>query len=118
MNVLLPRGEGYHQDTISHRKRTSSGKTIGRRNANTFLDTRIYEAEFPDGKGVVISANTAATILLDNSLYYGHDLMIFRSLLGHKSDIKAVQRDDAFVKRNGPNSKRKNTTRGWKLLVE
>ena len=44
--------------------------------------------------------------------------MLFRSLLDHKSDMTAVQRDDAFVKCNGSNSKRKNTTRGSQLLVE
>ena len=113
MNVLLPRGEGYKQATISHRKRNSSGETIGRRNANPFLDTRVYEAEFPDGEGFAISANTTATILFNNCSYDGHNLMQFISLLDHKSDMKSVQRDDAFVKRNVSKSERKKTTRGW-----
>ena len=118
INVLLPRGEGYQRATISRRKHNSSGKTIGSRNANPFLDTRVYEAEFPDVEGVAISANTMATSLFDNYLYDGHDLMLFRSLLDHKSDMMEFQRDDAFVKCNGSNSKRKNTTRVWQLIVE
>ena len=44
MNALLPRGEGYQRATTSHRKRNSSGKTIGRRNSNPFMDTCVYEA--------------------------------------------------------------------------
>ena len=44
--------------------------------------------------------------------------MLFRSLLGHKSDMMIVQIHDTFMKRNGSNSKRKETTRGWQLLVE
>ena len=53
-NVLLPMGECYERATVIHRKHNSSGETIGRRNANPFLDTRVYESEFLDGKGVVI----------------------------------------------------------------
>ena len=117
MNVLLPRGEGYQRAIIYHRKRNSSGKTIGKRIANTFLNTRVYEAEFPDGEGVVISANTTATSLFDNCSYNGHHLMLFRYLLDHKSDMTEFQRDEAFMKRNGSNSDRKKTTRGWQLLV-
>ena len=112
MNVLLPRGEGYKQATISHRKRNSSGETIGRRNANPFLDTRVYEAEFPDGEDITISGKTAATSLFDNCSYDGHNLILFRSLMDHKSDMTAVQIDDAFVKGNGSNSERKKTTIG------
>ena len=103
---------------MSHRKRNSSGKAIGRRNANPLLDTRLYETEFPDGKVVSISDDTAATSLFDNSSDDGHYLMLFKSLLDHKSNTTSVQRDDVFVKRNGSNSERKKTTRGWQLLVE
>ena len=118
MNVLLPRGEGYQQSTICHRKRNSSGKTIGKRIANTFLNTRVYEAEFPDVKGVAISADTVTTSLFGKCLYDEHDLMLFKSLLDHKSDMTEFQRYDAFVKRNGSNSERKKTNRGWQLLFE
>ena len=45
-------------------------------------------------------------------------MILFRSLLYHKSDMTEVQRDDTFVKRNSSNSERENTTRGWQLLVE
>ena len=86
MNVPLPRGEGYQQSTISHRKR-NIGKIIGRRNANPLLDTCVYEAEFHDGEGVAISANNAATILFNNFSDDGHNLMLFKSLLDHKSDM-------------------------------
>ena len=118
MNVLLPRGEVYKRATILHSKRNRSGETIGRRNANPFLDTRVHESEFPEDEGVTIFSTTAATSLFDNCLYYGKDLMLFRSLLYHKSDMMSVQRVDAFMKRNGSNSESKKTTRGWKILVE
>ena len=90
MNVLLPRREGYQRSTISRRKRNSSGETIGRRNANPFLDTHVYKADLPDGEGVIILANTAAISLIDNCLYDGNNLILFRSLLDHKSDMTAV----------------------------
>ena len=89
-----------------------------RRNANPLLDTRVYEAELPDCKGVAISANTVVTSLLNNCLDDGHDLMLFKYMLDHKYDTRKVQRYDAFVKRNGYNSDRKKTTIGWQLLVE
>ena len=117
-NVLIPRGDSYQRSTISHRKHNSSVEIVGRRNANPLLDTRAYEAELPGGEGVAFLANTMATRLLDICSYDGHNLMLFRSLLDHKSDMTEVQRDDAFVKRNGSNSERKNTTRGWELIVE
>ena len=97
MNVLLTRREGYQRATISHSKRNSSGKTFGRRSANPFLDTRVYEDLFPDCEGVSILSNTATTSLFDNCSYYGHNLMLFRSLLAHNSDVTEVQRYYAFV---------------------
>ena len=118
MNVLLPRVEYYQRATISHRKCNSSGETVVRINANSFLDNRVYESDFPDGEGVEILDNTVATNLFDDFLYDGHNSMLFRSLLYHKSDMTVVQRDGAFVKRNGSNSGRENTTRGWKIIFE
>ena len=50
--------------------------------------------------------------LFDKFLDGGHDLMILKSLLDHNFDLTAVQRDDAFVKHNDSNSKRKKNTRG------
>ena len=96
-NVFLPRGEGYQRATIIHRKRNSSRNKIGRRSANPFLDTRVYEDLFPDCEGVSILSNTATTSLFDNCSYYGHNLMLFRSLLAHNSDVTEVQRYYAFV---------------------
>ena len=82
------------------------------------LDIHIYEAEFHDGKGFAISSDTGATSLFNNCSYDGHDLMLFISILDHKSNMIAFQRDDTFVNRNGSNCNRKKTTRGWQLLVE
>ena len=90
INFLLQRVEGYQRATISHRKRNSGCETIGRKNANPFLDTHVYEAEFPDGEGIAILANTASTSLFDDCSDFGHYFMLFKSLLGHKSDMTEV----------------------------
>ena len=104
MNFLLTMGVGYQRAAIIHRKSNSSGKTIGKRNANPLLDTRVYEAELPDGKGIANLANTAATSLFDNCSYDGNNLMLYKYILNHKSNMRAVQRYDVFVKHNGSNS--------------
>ena len=56
--------------------------------------------------------------MFDKCSYNGHNVILFRSLLDHKSDMNAFQINDGFMKSNSSNSKRKKTTRVWQLLVE
>ena len=57
MEVLLPRGYGFHRTTVAHIKRNVDVELIGLHNANPILDTRVYEAVLPHGEWFQLTEN-------------------------------------------------------------
>ena len=57
MEVLIPRGDGYHIATVAHIKRNVHGELIGIRISNPIFDTRLYETVLPGVEGVGVSEN-------------------------------------------------------------
>jgi hypothetical protein len=47
--VRVPIGDEIRSGKLVRRKRELDGTVSGRANANSMLDTRTYEIEFPDG---------------------------------------------------------------------
>ena len=117
--VSLPRGDGYQRAVVSHRKRDRGGNLIGRRNNNPLLDTRVYEARFPDGEAIEVAANVVAESLFRVCDSDGNEFLLIKEILDHKSDETAVPESDGWIKRkeNRPPERRK-TTKGWHLLIE
>ena len=52
LQVILPRGEGCHISTASHRMQDVYGHPIGGSNSNPLLDTHTYKAEYVYGDTV------------------------------------------------------------------
>ena len=121
VQVLLPKEEGYQRARITSRKRNAEGELIGKRNNNPLLDTRSYEACFPDGSIVDVAANTVASSLMDNCDEFGNEFRMMRSILDHKTDGTEVPKEDGWIRRKSESSQpreRRKTTKGWFLLVE
>jgi hypothetical protein len=58
--VRVPIGDDICSFKVVWRKRELDGTVIGRANANSMLDTRTYEVEFPDGRSDEYTANVIA----------------------------------------------------------
>ena len=115
--VLLPSMGTLTKAKVTGRKRDVDGNPIGKRHSNPMLDTREYEVEFPDGATDVFTANIIAENLYAQVDDEGNSYSILSEIVDHKKDGSAVSKDDAFVATRAGIMRRRQTTKGWKLLV-
>jgi hypothetical protein len=59
-HVRVPIGNEIRSGKVVRRNRELDGTVRGRANANSMLDTRTYEIEFPDGRSGEYTANVIA----------------------------------------------------------
>jgi hypothetical protein len=64
-HARVPIGDEIRSEKVVRRKRELDGTVRGRANANSMLDTRNYEIEFPDGRSDEYTAN----VIADNIMY-------------------------------------------------
>jgi hypothetical protein len=92
--------------------------TPHRGSTNPLLDTSIFEVEYPDGTVDRLNANVIAENLMSQTDPYGHHYQVLHEIIEHKKDGTAISIEDGFIRAKSGNLHPKNTTRGWKLLVE
>lgn len=117
--VMLPK-DGAHMQAarVIGQSRDKDGNTFGEFNQNPILNTKVYDVLFPDGSIQQYSANTIAENIYSQVDEDGHRYQLMEHILDHRSDGRAVRKEDAFtVSRNGSKSRRQ-TTRGWYLQVQ
>jgi hypothetical protein len=115
--VLLPNMGTVTKAKVIGRKRDADGNPVGRRNANPLLDTREYEVEFQDGATDNFTANIIAENLYSQVDSEGNSYSVLNEIVDHKSDRTAVMKDDGYEVTKDGLEHPKQTTRGWKLLV-
>lgn len=117
--VMLPK-DGTHMQSarVIGQSRDSSGNTIGTFNHNPILNTRIYDVLFPDGSVQQYAANTIAENTFSQVDEDGHRYQLIDCILSHKSDGRAVRREDAFIISKNGNRTRRHTTKGWYFQVQ
>jgi len=98
-------------------KRDPKGKLVGQRNRIPTMDSRSYEVQFLDGERQHIAYNILAEHLLSGVDSEGNQFQIFKEIVDHRKDKRAVEIADQFYKRNGRKYKKKTTT-GWEMEVE
>ena len=87
MELALPRdSEGPEFAKVTKRLRDADGLPISRQNDNPLLDTRIYEAEYPDGFKASLAANTIALNMFAQVDKEGNRNVIFDEIAGHQTD--------------------------------
>ena len=116
--VLLPHGGVMVKATVKDRKRNPDGNPTGRANSNPLLDTREYEVEFPDGSTDSFTANLIAENILSQVDEEGHSFSILKEIVDHRTNGKALTKDDGFTTDRRGRRHPKQTTQGWELEVE
>ena len=117
--VKLPRdGHTFANAQVIGRAKDECGDLIGKHNQNPLLDTSVYEVKFDDGAVERYTANIIAENIYSQVDKDGVTVSHLHDTLDHKTDETAVPKSEGTFR--GPNGtvRKKQTTRGWSLLVE
>ena len=119
MELAVPRdGDGPEFAKVTRRLRDKDGLPIGRANNNPILDTRMYEVEYPDGHKASLAANTIAENKFAQVDDEGNRHVLFDAIIDHRTDGSEVKQQDAFIHTRSGTQRRKETTKGWEILVQ
>ena len=115
--IPLETKEGPVLVKIVSRKRDSSGKLIGTKNAHPTLDTRRYTVKFPDGHFEEYSCNILSEALTASVDADGYDKGYIDELCGYRTSSNAISRTNGFFTSRNGNKIPKITTKGWEIRV-
>ena len=119
MEIALPRdGDGPEYAKVTKRLRDANGIPIGTANDNPILDTRLYEVEYLDGHRASLTANTIAENLFSQVDEEGNRFALLDAVIDHRVDGTEVKQDDAFITSANGGRRRKETTKGWEILLQ
>ena len=119
MELALPRdGEGPEYARVTKRLRDKDGLPIGTANDNPIIDTRLYEVEYLDGHKASLAANAIAENLFAQVDEEGNRHVTMDSIMAHRVDGTQVTNDDAFIISHNGGKRRKETTKGWEILLQ
>jgi hypothetical protein len=106
-HVRVPIGDEIPSGKVVRRKRELDGTVRGRANANSMLDTRTYEIEFPDGRSDEYTANMIAENMYAQCDIEGRQYNLMEGIIDHRTDDHAVEPADMYIK-HGSNKKVRN----------
>jgi hypothetical protein len=115
--IMLPQGDGIALASAMERKRDHDGSSIGRRNKNLLLDSRICIVKFPDGEMKDVGYNILAVHLFSQMDKDGNQFRLFSGIIGHRHNGNAVDKEDR-MRIYGKRKVKKKTLYGWALEVE
>jgi hypothetical protein len=110
-HVRVPIGDEINFGKVLRRKRDLDGTVRGRANANSILDTRIYEIEYPDGRSDEYTANVIADNMYSQCYIEGRQYNLMVGIFDHKTDGHVVEPADMYIK-HGSNKQVRKTTKG------
>ena len=86
---------------------------------NPFLNTIIYEVEFPDGQVKDYAANVIAENMLTQVDSDGFALTMMDGIINYeRDDAVVIPKSDAYLVTRCGRKRHRRTTVGWKLLVK
>jgi len=119
MEVALPRDDdGPTFAKVTKRLRDANGIPIGTAHDNPILDSRMYEVEYLDGYRASLSANAIAENMFAQVDEDGNRYTLLDSIIDHRVDGTELKDEDAFITSKNGGKRRKQTTRGWEILLQ
>ena len=103
---------------VTKRLKDAHGNPIGTANDNPILDTRMYEVQFADGYKQAMTANVIAENMFANVDEEGHRHLLLDSIIDFRKTKNAIRKEDAFITSSSGTKRRKETTRGWEILIQ
>jgi hypothetical protein len=115
--VRVPIGDEIRSGKVMRHTHEIDGTVEGQTNANSMLDTRTYDIDFPDG----CSDECTANVILENMYLQcdeeGNQFKLMGCIVDLKTDYHAVECKDMHIK-HGSNKQVRKTTKGLHLCVE
>ena len=117
--VQLQLGEEMVNGKVTQKTIGPDGQVTGTYDNIPFLNSIIYDVEFPDGQVKEYAANIIAENMLTQVDSDGMSTTLMEAIVDHqRDDGKALQHHDKYVQtKNGRRHLRK-TTKGWELLIK
>jgi hypothetical protein len=78
----------------------------------------MYEVEFPDGHKASLAANAIAENMFAQVDDEGNRHVLFEEIIDHRTDGTEVKQQDAFLTTRNGNQRRRETTKGWEILIQ
>ena len=119
MELAIPQGDSLEPRLarVTKRLKDANGLPIGLPNENPILDTRMYEVQYLDGEKASLVANSIAENLFAQIDGNGNRQVLMDEIIGHRSNEHTVKQQDAFIVTKTGTQRRKETTKGWELLI-
>ena len=116
MELALPQGDSSEPQMarVMKRLKDSNGIPIGTADQNPLLDTRMYEVEFVDGEKASLTANYIA----ENLFAQEGSHILMKEIIDYRTNGTKLKQQDAFVTTKTGTKRRRETTKGWELLIE
>ena len=120
MELALLRSDGSEPASARVKKRLkdANGLPIGISNENPILNSRVYEVEYQDGHKASMTANAIAQNLFAQVDAEGNRHGLFDEIVDHRTDGTEVKQQDAFLTTRTGTRRRRETTKGWEILVQ
>ena len=77
----------------------------------------MYEVEYLDGEQMPLAANNIAENVFAQIDDDGNRQVLMDEIIGHRSNEHAMKQQDAFIVTKTGTKRRKETTKGWGLLI-
>jgi hypothetical protein len=117
--VSLQIGEEMTVGRVTQRAIGPDGQVAGTYDDNLFLNTLIYEVEFPNGDAKEYAANIITANMLTQVDSDGYSITMMKGIIDYrKDDSVAVPKSDMYIVTNRGQKKMRKTTVGWKLLIQ
>jgi hypothetical protein len=117
--VSLQLGDNMATGKVTKRAVGPDGTVTGSYDNNPYLNSMIYEVEFPDGQIREYAANLIAENMLTQVDSDGYSITMMEGIIDYKKDpAVAVSKSDMYVVTRRGQKRMRKTTQGWKLLVK
>ena len=120
MELALPQGDSLEprMARVTKRLKDSNGIPIGTADQNPLLDTRMYEVELVDGEKASLTANYIAENLFAQVDDEGNRHVLMKEIIDYRTNGTELKQQDAFITTKTGTKRRRETTKGWELLIE
>ena len=100
------------------RAKDSDGAIIGSYDDNPFLNTLVYNVQFPDGEVKEYAANVIAENMYSQVDTDGYRYQLLDSIVDHRKNGRALDQEDMYITTKKGHRRMRETTAGWDLLVQ
>ena len=120
MELALPQGGSLEprMARVTKRLKDANGIHIGTADDNPLLNTRMYEVEYLDGECASLSANHIAENLFAQVDDEGNRQVLMKEIIDYHTNGQEVKHQDAFITTRTGTKRRRETTKGWEILIE